>query len=436
MSLGKNTLSYKKQSFQSDTNIGLGFKDLIIADQMVGGETYIDLTSLTVPTSMSSNGFTNPLSAEILDAKIFFFKENVSVIRSAGGMLIPYDEFQIISSSRINITTPALPNEIFTVVIRNKASNGMMGVDGRVIRASGLLAAGLQDINVGQEFAINAYPASQIGEVMLFIDGQIQFRNVSNATASPSADGNYEEVPVTGGFGSILRMNTTELYARNWLVVSTAVIVQRPDGSRDSALESLAGQVDRIIPTLAEVAGVDESVFQGAPNYVQQKIFGDQVLDHESRIAAIEAIPTTVWGAKYRMQNAGVVNLNSANPLNANLSIYDKTGGAISTGSGYWLFTSPIDAWYRITCMVPVDATNTQVGLALYLSLTGTGTVGHYFSPIMLASVYQEILGVTSFWLPAGGTAKIQNGSSSANILAIASVNNNFLCIERIGIGS
>lgn len=304
MPIGKNTLSFKKQSFQSDTNIGLGFKDIICADQMVGGETYIDLTSLTAPTSMTSKGFTNPLAAEILDAKILFYKENVSVIRSAGGLLIPYEEYQIVSSSRINLTTPALVNEIFTIVIRNKSSNGMLGVDGRVIRATGVLAAGSATINVGQEFAINAYPAAQIGEVMLFIDGQIQFRNTGNS--STVLDGNYYEQAVTGGLGSIIMMNGTELYDRNWLVVGTAVIVQRPEGSRDSALETLAGQVDAIIPTLADLAGVDETVFQAAPNDVNLKQFGDTVIahtaelaDHESRVTVLENktpyIGQTTW---------------------------------------------------------------------------------------------------------------------------------------------
>lgn len=348
MAIGKNSLSFKKQAFQSDTNIGLGFKDLVCADIMVGGETSIDLTALTAPTSMTSKGFTNPLPAEILDAKILFFKDNVSVIRSAGGLMIPYEEYQITSSSSITLTTPALPQEIFTVVIRNKSSNGMMGVDGRVIRASGILAAGSQDINVGQEFAINAYPASQIGEVMLFIDGQIQFRNVSNATASPSADGNYEEVPVTGGLGSILRMNSTETYARNWLAVSTAVIVQRPDGSRDSALETLAGTVDQVVETLAEVAGVDTTVFQTSPSNVNLLQFGDTVIDHESRITALE--PYVTENLSYLRQ----YNLTVTSSSSGTWTINRAVGVPYKTVDGAWRLRFNFSGYFSVAFALPL----------------------------------------------------------------------------------
>lgn len=235
--IGKLTKSYRKQDSQNQTNLAIGFKSLVFAHKATIGDTSIDLTALSTPSELT--GFTNPSSSEIVAAQLLFYKNNLKLTRSAGGLMIPYQEYQVVSSSRINLTNAALDGEIFYGVVDFSAKTGVLGVDARVIRATGTLAASATDINVGAEFKTNAYSSSQIGEVLLYIDGILQMRNVNNVTAAPSADGNYEEVSLGTGYSSVLRMNQSVAYSRSYVVVSAVAIVQRPDGSRDAVLESL-----------------------------------------------------------------------------------------------------------------------------------------------------------------------------------------------------
>ena len=114
--IGKGITSYKKQNFGDENSSSIGYKDLVIAHQATVGDTSIDLTNLTAPASMTANGFTNPAQADIVNAQILFYKNNVTIIRSAGGVLIPYEEYIIASSTKITINTPALANEIFTII--------------------------------------------------------------------------------------------------------------------------------------------------------------------------------------------------------------------------------------------------------------------------------------------------------------------------------
>jgi hypothetical protein len=186
--------------------------------------------------------------------------------------------YTISSSYQINFNGwTADADEIFIGIVDHSPSTGLEVVDASMLVASGTLLATQQDFTTTEAFEVNKYPTKQAGAVLVFVDGVQQFRNSGNATASPSADGNYQEVDNGSGLGTIIRMNSTEAYDRNVLVISNGLLVNRPSASRDQAIESLAGQIDKMIPDLALATGNPTSTYQAAPNNVDLKSFGDNV---------------------------------------------------------------------------------------------------------------------------------------------------------------
>lgn len=287
MTWAKLTTGYRKQDNSNQTNVGFGSKVLSFAHKSTaGGETLLDLTVLTLPTELSSNGFTNPSSSEILEAKLLFYKKNLILFRSVGGALIPFSAYQVVTGTSIRLSVATSVNEIIYGVVLGAQMGGVTAIDGRKIVATGVLAGGQTDINVGDEFKINMYPTTQLGEVELVVDGLTMMRNVGNATASVSGDGNYQEVDAGDGYGTVLRMNQTAVYDRAYVVKSTTMIARRPDGSRDSQLEKVSAALDQVIEDLAYVTGNPTTRYQVLPSQPQLTQFGALVLADDARLKA------------------------------------------------------------------------------------------------------------------------------------------------------
>lgn len=283
---GKASLSLKKTDLIGQKIGASGQRKVVFAHKAVAGETGINLSSLTTPTEFSSVGFTQPSPALLAAANLKFFRNNLTLISSVRGILQDYASYTVNNSTQINFTDSfgtALDNEIFTGIIDAVPRNDLVGVDSTSILASGTLTAGTVQFNVGSAFKVNANPSTQIGEIAVYLDGRIQFRNVGNATAAPGADGNYQEIDNGSSYGTIIEFNEVDIINnRAVIIIGTGISVIRPNGSLVQELESLAGQLDAMIPTLAAVAGVPESTFQSAPNNVDLKTFGDRVLSLEN----------------------------------------------------------------------------------------------------------------------------------------------------------
>lgn len=283
---GKASLSIKKQDLQGQKLGATGFRKIVFATKATAGDTGINLAALTTPTELSSAGFTQPSPTLLASANLKFFRNNLTLISSARGVLQDYLSYTINNSTQIYFTDsfgPALDGEIFMGIIDAVPRNDLVGVDSTSILATGVLSAGQVQFNVGSAFKVNANPSTQIGEIAVYIDGNIQFRNAGNANADPGADGNYQEIDNGSGFGTLIEFNEDDpINDRNVIVIGTGISVIRPNGSLVQELELLAGQIDAMIPTLADVAGVSEATFQSAPNNADLKAFGDRVLTLES----------------------------------------------------------------------------------------------------------------------------------------------------------
>lgn len=285
---GKNTLSLRKKDVNEQRSIAVGFKKLVFAHKASLGATGIDLGSLVTPTEMSSLGFVNASTADMLAAKLLFFNKNLTLTSSSRNLLMQDLSYTIKSNSRIEFQGfTALEGEIFVGVIDASPRTANNLVDARPIVATGSLAVSVTDFSVGTPFRVNHTPGSQVGEVVVYRNGMQQFRNVGN---SPTGDGNYYEVQAGNGLGTVIRFNTAPSgQPDNIMVISNGLIAERPDGSMMAVIESLAGQLDQVIPTVAALAGQPETNFQTAPNNVDLKQFGDQVIDHEQRIIDLES---------------------------------------------------------------------------------------------------------------------------------------------------
>lgn len=271
---GKNSLSFRRVKTDELSSSATISNDYKFAHKASAGETQIDLLSLVNPPEMPS--FVNPTGTQLTAINLKANKNSFILISSLRGTLISELSYQINTSKIITLNFVAAEGEIFTGQLRTTQATANV-VDAQTYTRTGTLLTGQTDIALGQAFNQNAFPTSQIGEVMLHIGGVLQLRNVDNATAAPLADGNYEEVSAGNGLTNVLRLNNAFGADVAWAVTSTGLIVDQSGNNNQQQLDSLAGQIDALIPTVASLAGVPETNFQAGPNSVDLKAFADKL---------------------------------------------------------------------------------------------------------------------------------------------------------------
>lgn len=334
--VGKKNSTLKKESVKENKLLTVGVKSLKFWHEAIAdGETAIPFGTLNMPADVAVNGFSNPTSTEILAANLALFHTNVEVHSSLNQKLIEGLSY-VVKNSQIKFINnyESTEGEIFVVVYKNDTITGTNVVDARPLTATGTLLAGATDFNVGEAFKTNAYPNDQLGEVLVFVDGEIQYRNVANAAATPSADGNYEEVQSAGGFGSIIRLNETSLLDRAIIVVSRNLIAERPDISMMQLIENLGGQLDSLVETTAALAGVPETDFQSNPNQIDLKSFGDQVTENTNQISANV---TAIASKEDEYDNEFQIKTLNSNISAANADIADLRFNNLVVGKYYRL---------------------------------------------------------------------------------------------------
>lgn len=314
---GKNTLSIRKRDVAEQKSIAVGFKKTQLAHQATLGETGIDLTALSVPSDMSSLGFTNPSTSDILAAKLFFYRKNFTLWSSAKGTLAQDLSYTINANDRIVFRGwTADADEIFIGTLDHNPKTQLQVVDASPVIATGVLAATDTDFNVGTPFEVNKYDTAQVGAVTVFLDGLQQFRNTDNQAAP--ADGNYYEVDPGGGAGVLIRFNTAHpTNDRSVLVMSTGLLAEKPTASMIAEVERVQGQIDAMVPDLAILASVPETNYQAAPNNIDLKQFGDRLLALEDQfhgtapLGSIVPIYTSGLTGAFTVPATGVVDADT-----------------------------------------------------------------------------------------------------------------------------
>lgn len=307
----KSSKSIRKKSTTTQQSPYIGTKALMFAHEITSAsQTVINLSSLTTPSAMLGRGFVQPSSSDLATAQLLFYRKNLTLMSSLRGDLWDFDSYVVTGNNSIQLTFTPEVGEIFVGKISDVAKSGLQAIDGKALSVTGTLAAGQTDFVVGQSFSVNKYPSAQVGDVKVFVDGILQARNSGNATASSTADGNYQELDAGSGLANTIRFNLADtVNARSITVVSNGMIAERPEGSLRAEIESLAGQLDQIIPTVAQLAGVAETAFQSAPNDVDLKTFGDRVISLE-RLASASSDGQLRAGIQDAAQlNDGIYNI-------------------------------------------------------------------------------------------------------------------------------
>lgn len=161
------------------------------------------------------------------------------------------------------------------------------------IVATGTLAAGQTDIGLSVSFPVNQYPSAQIGSVLVYVNGQLLLRNTGNATASLTADGNYQEVDSGTGVSSLIRLNVADpLNARPYAILSNGFNVAQPASTIQSQIQTLQTQQDNMATTLAEVAGISVSSLYTPLNDATRATFASQFTTLQSD-AALKNVSNT-----------------------------------------------------------------------------------------------------------------------------------------------
>jgi hypothetical protein len=313
-SIGRGTLSYRKVDNSQDKPLALGQKQLVFAHKFTSaGLTDIDVTALNAPSEMTALGFINPNASALTAASMYQLRDNLQVISSLNGPLMDYVSYDVISNNIIRLKNGAQSsiNEIIVCYLKPVNFNGMIGVDATAIVSTGTLAISATDYVVGQSFQVNKYSSSQVGDVLVYVDGILQHRNTGNATAAPGADGNYQEVPPSAGnLSNTIRFNNANTGSvKNIIVVSNGMMAERPSAAVLGRFDTLASQVDKVIQDLAVVTGNPTSTYQTAPNNIDLAVFGnlvrsyitgvhyDAVVGTSTQVSAGQATHTSIQAA-------------------------------------------------------------------------------------------------------------------------------------------
>jgi hypothetical protein len=342
---GKSSISLKKADLLNQKNPAMSVRKLVFAHKAAAGESGINLSALTTPVEYSSKGFVQPSYEELQRANLLFHRKNLRLISTARGQLVDYDSYEVSSNLQINFTDSfgtSQADEIFIGFIEPVVTTGNLVADVEFILQTGTITAGEADVNVGKSFVTNLNPNHQMGAVMFIIDGAVKRRNVGNATAAPSAPGDYEEVDNGGGNCTLLRLNNTSGSDQDYIVVSTATTVVRPDGSVLDEIEKQQGTIDKLVETTASLAGVPEGNFQVTPTQPQLKQFGDRLVGTEQ--ATLEDPTDASQGLKIgtaAVAGAFKKNLYQVKYLSANVTtdiVMSDLTYTLEVGKRYRLF--------------------------------------------------------------------------------------------------
>ena len=404
--IGKQNTTLIKSQVKESKLLTVGVKALRLWHEATAGETSIPFASLTMPADISSNGFSNPSGTEILAANLALFHTNVEVFSSLNGKLMEGLTY-VVQNAQIKFVNgyTSTAGEIFEVTYKNDVITGNNVVDARPLTKTGVLTAETTDFTVGEAFKTNQYPSDQLGEVLVFLDGVIQYRNVANATAAPAADGNYQEVHATGGFGTIIRFNDTLPDDTPVIVISRNLIAERPDISMMQLIENLGGQLDAVIESVAVLAGVPTSDFQTAANQIDLAAFSDAVIANRNNITSIldvevmvdggnhpdfhlngvkavahhlEVLHTftgLIIGREYVIRGMTYSECTNGSDL-AYVTFYNSLDSTIPLGrSGQWIVTTPTTdrryGYYGVSIKFTAVATNVEI----VVSTQGAGQV-------------------------------------------------------------
>jgi hypothetical protein len=284
MVIARQSISLRKKSVSESKLPTLGVKTLSFAHQASDGDTNIPFSSLNEPTAWLAAGRSNPTATELMSANLFTFRNNVTLSSSVRGLILP-TEYRVSNNQILFTTFTALANEIFIVNVSDYVVTGTTISDVRPISFATTLAEGETDVLVGESWPVGISPQA----VIVFRNGKVMIRNSGNS--SLTLDGNYYEVATPGtNVSNLIRFNVAgDIGGESIFVMSAVGLIEKPAVSILQSVETLAGQIDAMIPDLAMLASEPETKYQVAANNIDLRTFSGTVFNLKKSFGAIIA---------------------------------------------------------------------------------------------------------------------------------------------------
>ena len=293
--VGTEDISLTREDVLESKRFSSTARKIIFAHKATGGESGINLLSLVTPPELASNGFLQPSTSEIAASRAIFNKKNFRLISSVNGELWMHDHYVVTSESFVSFLNgiTALPGEIFRGEIIDVPQTAIVTADARSVTRTYQLGVGQALLNLGVLYKVgeNLAANSQIGSIKVWRNGSLQMRNMGNAIASTSADGNYQEYdPANLGTSNQIQFNLAPAGQPDEIVVEFGLHVFSGDVEIYGAIEQLHGILFKLAQDAAPAFGNPLSTYLSAnPSQVDRRQFGDLVFDLLDRIENLES---------------------------------------------------------------------------------------------------------------------------------------------------
>ena len=296
--IAKENISISKKDIkESRTKGSINLtKTLVFKHEANVGELSINTLSLAAPQEAVLNGFVQPSPSELAGLNLLVNKPNLKMHSSRGIWLQMYEDFVVTGANTIQLIGNiealggAEQDEVFTVYATPVQTNAIITTDHKKMFQEYLLPDGETVLNLGREFEVGRNAQiSQIGAIRVWRNGQGPLlRNVSNAAADENADGNYHEIDVGNGTGIQIEFNTPADGQDDVIVVEFG-IEHAGDLSLVGDIHALYGAILKMADDVKDLGPFPISKYITAnPSEVERRAFGDQVLNHELRVTALE----------------------------------------------------------------------------------------------------------------------------------------------------
>ena len=276
MFVGKESKSFRKKNLSPSLAAAKAIRNVRFAHKASAGDTIIDLNNLNTPSAEMPT-FVQATPSEVASLSLTINKKNLLLQSSAGNTGQDLD-YVVTGAAEITLSRPALEGEIFIGHVLAVPLSDLIVAGGKMLRGTVEVDAAQTIVNIGTPFLVNQNPSDQIGDIEIFnmSTGQILTRNVGNAAASPSADGNYHELDTGSGTGTQIELN-------NALGVDSVLgwrigFVAQGDLDTSSELERIATTVSKMAEDLALATGNSKTDYITATvNEIERQAFADRV---------------------------------------------------------------------------------------------------------------------------------------------------------------
>lgn len=224
----------------------------------------IDFANLTWAVGdISSYGVQNPPAWVIINSNLGSLKSYLKITTSANRNILP-DYFDLYNSKMVfkNGFTP-LEGEVFKFEVLN-ANRPLNSLEAQPIYRTGLILANTNQFDFVDEISVPTQEARC--PIQVLVDDSPVYMT-----------GDWTFVPQSGDSSKsrkIQMVNTVD-YDRQILV--TGYCVYQPNGSVTQQVETIAGQLDKVITDLAQLTNKDITEYQVVPNNIDLAAFGNTV---------------------------------------------------------------------------------------------------------------------------------------------------------------